>query len=314
MSRTAIVTGASSFVGHHLARGFADAGWRVVAGRSRPLDAYEDVRRARLDALGDEVIQVELNLQDGAALSALIEGETPELVVHHAGYALDYASPDYDWRAGLAVNVDPLIPLYQALAGGEARVLITGSSAEYSASDNANREGDACWPDTPYGISKLTETQTARILSHRFRVPTRIGRLYIPFGPLDNPRKLLAEVVRGLAEGRPVDLTPCEQRRDFIGVSDVTDAWLRMAADEGGEAFEIFNVSSGEAVRLRDLLQEIARRMGADSGLLRFGARPMRPGDPEISFGANDKAKTRLHWRPRPLGAALERDLVDGTV
>ncbi|MBI4184364.1 MAG: NAD(P)-dependent oxidoreductase [Proteobacteria bacterium] len=310
MAATVIVTGASSFVGHHLARAFAGAGHRVVATRSRPLAGYEGVRRARFAALGDGVEQIEADLRDGAALARLVAREAPGVVVHHAGYATDYASPDYDLAASLAVNVAPLVHLYRALAGSDARVIVTGSSMEYAASDSANREEDATIPDTPYGLSKLAETLAARVLALRFGVRTRVGRLYIPFGPRDQPGKLLPSVLAALRAGKPVDLSPCEQRRDFLGVADVADAWLRMAGDETGDLFEVYNVSAGEAVRLRDLLLGLARLMGADPRLLRFGARALRPGEPAVSFGANDKARTRLGWRPRPLDRALAEDLL----
>jgi hypothetical protein len=68
----------------------------------------------------------------------------------------------------------PLGPLYSALAGGGCNVIVTGSSMEYAASDRANREDDACWPDTPYGLSKLSETlanwRRATVFRHVSRV------------------------------------------------------------------------------------------------------------------------------------------------
>lgn len=309
--RSVVVTGTSSFVGAHLAHAFAAAGDRVTATHSAPRAAYDGVRAARLNhAASGGAVLAELDITDDGAVRTLADKAAPALWVHHAGHAADYASPDYDRARGDAVNVAPLDAIFTAMAGTGGGVLITGSSAEYAASAAANREDETAQPDMPYGKSKKAETDRARVLAERTGVPVRVGRLYIPFGRLDHPGKLLAQVMTGLKDGVPVDLSPCTQRRDFIGVADVCDGWLGMARDLGRGGFDVFNICAGEATELRGLLIEIAAAMGADAGLLRFGARAMRPGEAPVSFGDNTKAKTMLNWAPRPLARALREDLL----
>jgi len=53
-----------------------------------------------------------------------IGDEAPALWVHHAGYALNYGSPDYDLAIAAAVNIAPLRPLYASLAA-KLRVIVT---------------------------------------------------------------------------------------------------------------------------------------------------------------------------------------------
>ncbi|MCF3627959.1 NAD(P)-dependent oxidoreductase [Thalassospiraceae bacterium LMO-SO8] len=310
MTQTAIITGTSSFVGAHLARAFADAGYAVTATHSRPRDAYDGIRAQRLDFAAQSAGLAQLDVTDGTAVRALTGRVRPTVWVHHAGHAADYASPDYDAAMGRTVNVQPLEAIFAAMAETGGGVIITGSSAEYPPSGDANHEDDSGEPETPYGLSKRAETERARTLAARTGVPTRIGRLYIPFGMLDHPAKLLAQVIAGLRAGTPVDLSPCTQRRDFIGVADVCDGWLAMAHDLGRGGFDIFNICSGEATELRALLLAVADALRADDRLLRFGARPMRPGEPPISFGDNTKARRMLSWTPRALDRALREDLI----
>jgi nucleoside-diphosphate-sugar epimerase len=313
MTQTVIVTGTSSFVGAHLARAFADAGYAVTATHSRPRGAYDGIRAERLAFAAERAALEVLDVTDGAAVADLARRARPALWVHHAGHAADYASPDYDASAGGAINVRPLDAIFTAAAEAGGGVIVTGSSAEYASSDVANREDDAGRPETPYGVSKLAETERARTLSQITGVPVRVGRLYIPFGRLDHPAKLLAQVMTGLRAGTPIDLSPCTQRRDFIGVGDVCRAWLALADDLAGGGFEVFNICSGNATELRTLLETLAQMLGADTGLLRFGARPMRPGEPAISFGDNAKARRRLNWMPRSLAQAVREDLLEQT-
>jgi nucleoside-diphosphate-sugar epimerase len=310
MTRTAIVTGTSSFVGTHLARAFADAGYTVTATHSRPLETYNGVRAERLSFAAEKARLAKLDITDASAIGELANRIRPDLWVHHAGHTTDYASADYDAATGDAVNVAPLDAVFDAIKSTGGGVLVTGSSAEYGNSEQANREDEHARPETPYGISKLAETNRAATLSRSTGVPVRVGRLYIPFGHLDHPAKLLAQVMAGLRSGTPIDLSSCRQRRDFIGVGDVCSAWIDMADDLTRGGFDVINVCSGQAIELRALLLAIADTMNADASLLRFGARPMRAGEAPVSFGDNEKARRLLNWIPRPLELALKTDLL----
>jgi nucleoside-diphosphate-sugar epimerase len=304
--RTAVITGVSSFVGCHLARAFAANGWDVIAVTSRERHEYEGIRAERLGFIPENATFAVCDLTDPDALAALVQRHAPALWVQHAGYADNYASLDYDLEKSLDMNVVALAPLYRALAGTGCGVVVTGSSMEYATSDLANREEDACWPDMPYGVSKLTEAVEAHRLSQQYGVPTRIARLYIPVGPLDAPGKLMDFVIKKLVNGEVAELSPCTQKRDFLGVSEVCAAYLKLAEDLPRRGFDVFNICSGEARELKSLLIEVAELAGASPDLLDFGARPMRAGEAMVSYGDNAKARDLLDWHPAPIEASLK--------
>jgi len=306
-NKTAIVTGVSSCVGCHLARVFADEGWNVVAVTSRPIDAYEGIRAARLAYVGDCSTNAVCELTDARSVERLVLEHKPRLWLQHAGYADAYGSLDYNLAKSLTLNVAALEPIYKALRehGDDTGVILTGTSMEYAASDTANREDEACWPDFPYGVSKLAGTIEAARLARLYNVPTRVARLYIPVAPFDAPGKLIDSVIRSLAENKSIDLSPCDQTRDFLGVADITRAYLALTDDLARTPFDIFNVCSGEATELRELLLRIADLMEADAALLRFGARAMRPGETMVSYGDNAKAHDLLGWSPSPIDVGL---------
>src|SRR5262249_32754994 len=222
-SATLVVTGISSMLGTFLGRAFSQ-GWHVLGTLSRPISEYDPLRRQRIDEAVREGTGgvCQLDVTDAFAVQEFVADFKPDIWVHHAGWATDYASLAYDLDRGHAVNVAPLRPLYEALAKHSCRgVVLTGSSMEYSDSDGPAREEDACWPTTPYGLSKLAATLRARQLAQEFGLPTRVARIFIPYGPLDQPQKLIPSVVTALRSGQPVDLSPCEQYRDFLHVEDI---------------------------------------------------------------------------------------------
>ncbi|TAL10196.1 MAG: NAD(P)-dependent oxidoreductase [Nitrospirae bacterium] len=196
--------------------------------------------------------------------------------------------------------------LAKARCGG---VIVTGSSMEYADTDEACRESDECRPSTPYGRSKLEETEAAAKLSAQWSVPTRVARLFIPFGPLDAPAKVLPYVIENLRQGKAVDLSPCTQRRDFLYVGDVAKAYGLLAGDLKRGGFEIFNVCSGEAVAVRSLIEMIADRLDASRDLLGFGKRQMRPGEPAVSYGSCERARQALGWEPEKLEEGIRESL-----
>ncbi len=311
--RKVLITGASSFIGCHLAHYFHASGrYAVVATGSQPLAAYRDVYRERLEDLASAgVVFRQLNLVRPREIKTVVREVHPDYCIHHAGHARAYGSLDYDLQKGQAVNVAPLGGLYGSLAAcGCKGVVITGSSAEYTDSDDACREDACCLPTMPYGLSKLAETIFARQMARLHQLPTRVARVFIPYGPRDAAAKLISSVVTALEQGQAVELSACLQKRDFIHVEDLVSGYDALLDDTAaGPVFDIYNVCSGVALPLKELLLQLAGQMGADPGLLQFGQLPMRAGEPPVSYGSTTKIKRRLNWLPAELESGLRRFL-----
>ena len=307
-SSSILITGVSSFIGYHLGKFFSTRHFNVVGIHSKPVNTYDGIAASRLQELQSVGVGlVQADLTDPGAIGRLIEDITPRFCIHHAGWAKDYGSMAYDLDRAHAVNCTPLEGLYRGLKNcGCEGILLTGSSMEYSNGIAVCREEDACWPETPYGLAKLAATIRSAQLAKTYNMPTRVARVFIPFGSGDNPGKLIPTVIREIAQEKTVALSPCEQKRDFLYIEDLMHGYAGLIEDLRRDTlFDMFNLCSGQAIRLKELLLELVELMGADPALLQFGALAMRPGEPEVSFGANDKARTLLNWKPRPMRQAL---------
>ena len=304
-----LVTGASSFVGCHLVRGFSQtSAWEVVPAGSKNSKNYQNQQSQRIEFGGKKNNWAILNLKDEAGIKKFIEKVCPDIWIHHAGYATNYASPSYDNKEGYDTNVAPLKYIFKNLAhNGCKGIIITGSGTEYSDTDKPCLESDSCLPGSPYGQSKLEETLTALELSDKFGIPTRIARLFIPFGAMDNPNKLIYYVLERLQNGDSVDLSPCKQKRDFIYIDDVIDAYYLLIKDLNRGGAEIFNICSGQAISVEDIVSCIAEKVGASKSLLNFGALTMREGEQMISYGSNDKVRETLGWKPKEIQDGISK-------
>ena len=305
-----LITGISSFIGFHLAKYFnKNENFKVIGTLTKNIFDYNGIQSTRLNILKKEgIIFEKLNLTDSNRIRAFIDAAKPNIWINHAGYAENYGSFNYDLKKGMNINVYPLYTIYPALKQNDCEgIIITGTNAEYSDSDVANKETDSCFPTTPYGLSKLMETLAAKQLSDYYGLTTRVARVYIPFGSLDSPKKLLPYLINQLKKNQRVELSSCLQKRDFIYVEDLVRGYETLLSDfSRNSIFDIFNVCSGKATRLKDLLLMIVHILDSNPELLGFGARKIRPGEPNVSYGSIQKAIDILDWKPLSLQEGLK--------
>jgi nucleoside-diphosphate-sugar epimerase len=307
-----VITGINSFIGVHLAKYFSSNKYNVIGTISRDISKYNGIKKVRIvEALNSKVKIEKLDITQTDEIKNIIDKTKPVYWIHHAGWATDYGSFEYDFVNGFEVNVKPLSTLYPALKKCECKgIIITGSSAEYGDGNQADKEIDAAFPTMPYGLSKLTETLYAQQLANKYNLPTRVARVYIPFGTLDAPNKLIPSAINHIKKNESIDLSTCEQKRDFIYIEDLINGYEALLDDlNRGSLFDIFNICSGNATMLKDLLLMIVTKLGSSHDLLKFGARQMRAGEALVSYGSNKKAIEILGWKPRNLNHGIREYL-----
>ncbi|MGE3609179.1 MAG: NAD-dependent epimerase/dehydratase family protein [Bacteriovoracaceae bacterium] len=276
MKKKIIISGTTSFIGHHLCQELS-RDYEVVATITRPEDEYQGLKKERLQNLKGKCFFEVLDLTSKEATEDLIRRIKPNFFIQHAGYTVNYTSQEYDLAVANRINVNPLNHIFPLLkTNGCEGIIITGSSAEYSDSDLPHEENEECKPSTPYGESKLLETQKAIDLGKKYNLSTRVIRVFNTFGKLDASNKLIPLLVEKLKTNSEVELSPCTQVRSFIQVKCLVDIYRFCLEDlaRGGE--EIFNGDYKEGVVLKDFICEMARSLNKPQGLLKFGSMPMR--------------------------------------
>lgn len=119
------------------------------------------------------------------------------------------------------------------------------------------------------------------------------------YGPGDDASKFTSYVINACKNNVPaLPLTLGEQKRDFIYIDDVVDAYVKilenLAKLEGMHQFEL---GSGTAPRLRDFV-EAAHKLTDSKTELLFGQIPYREND-SMCMMANIEALKRLGWIPK---------------
>jgi len=280
-----LVTGASGFVGAAVVRAAVERGLAVSA-VVRPGSPA-----TRLEPFAGEVEILHADLADAAQISDAVVAARPDACIHLAAAGAVTRSDDLEVL--LATNALGPALLARALAAtGCHRLVTAGSSSEYGPVDVAMDEVRTVpAPDDPYGVAKLAGGLLARVIARPLGLQTVHARLFSVYGPGEDPQRLVASVVAALLQHRPIDLSPGEQVRDFVYVDDVAAALLDAALRPGLDDL-VVNLGTGLQTSVRELCLLAAELTGADPRLLRFGARPYRPGE-RFAWRA---ATTRADW------------------
>ncbi|MGE3191681.1 MAG: NAD-dependent epimerase/dehydratase family protein, partial [Vicinamibacterales bacterium] len=222
--------------------------------------------------------------------AAVCSAVRPDVVFHLA--AVGARPGERDAERMRQVNVDGTWHLWHA-APAAARFVMTGTCGEYGRHDGPSRETDPCRPLSAYAATKHAAVTLVTALARESGRPAVVLRPYGPYGPGDDPGRVIPHAIAGLLRGETVPLTSGRQRRDFSFVSDHVEAMVRAATAAGLEPGAIFNVASGRTVVLREALEAVAAIVGGP-GRLDFGALPDRPGDvPDMTADVSE-ARARL--------------------
>jgi len=306
-----LVTGAAGFGGSHLVEHLLEHGEQVVAldqPQARP--EYLAAVRGRIDYL-----VCDLAAGDTEVVRTALGGRQFKDVYHLAGLASVRRSFG-EMRRTLEVNALATLNLLGALLrqGTPPRLLLVGSAEQYG-DDPAGAAGfveDAAQrPVSPYALSKVWQEALGCFYSRTERWPIVMTRTFNHTGPRQSPDFVCADFARQIARielrlDEPVlRVGNLAAARDFLDVRDVVAAYRQVL--ERGAAGSVYNVCSGRAWSISDLLQillgnavikikvevEVTRHRAVDI--------PVLLGDP-------NRLVREIGWEPR---RAMETTLSD---
>ncbi len=285
---TVLITGATGFLGAHMAAGALAAGWSVHAGVRAGSD------RGRLEQLAAGACIVELDLADRHRIADMLSGV--DIVLHCAAYGVDYRQSDFD--TALATNVVASVSLGEAVADAGIRMIHVSTAYEYGAEDGLLDEERRLDPTGIYGVTKAAATLAIRDIARRRGAGIVVVRPFGMYGPWEGSHKFVPMVMAASRSGDIVDLTPGYQERDYLYVGDVVTACLTLAGQEAFPSGEILNICSGEGLALRTLAEAAVDAIKGDPAVLRWGAKPYRPAESMRVVGDGRRLQALTGWFP----------------
>lgn len=294
-----LITGATGFVGSHLARALVSAGAEVHAIRR----ASSTATRSGLEAVHWQ----DADVLDFSSLQRVVRAAKPSVVFHLAAYGT--ITPDRDVEKTYAVNVSGTWNLWRALEDQPCRFIYAGTCGEYGIKNGPVDETEACEPTTFYSATKHAAGTLVKALGRESGKEVVVLRLYGPYGDGDDPSRVIPNIISLLVRGEKVPVTAGEQVRDFAHVDDHVRAFMLAASGSLPQPVSTYNIGSGRCTELRQLFEVIVNEVGDQArSLLDVGALPYR--DTEVWHVCADIAAARrdLGYEPRvSLEAGLAR-------
>jgi len=290
-----LVVGGTGFIGRHVVHQAQALGWSVTTmslGQSRG---------------GEDVKHIAVDLTDRAAVSRALSSEGFEYVVNCGGY-IDHRTFTDGGRALIDAHFIGVMHLVEALAREPLRGFVNvGSSDEYGGMPAPQREDVREAPISPYSLGKVAATHFLQMISRTEAFPATTLRLFLTYGPGQDMRRFLPQIIRGCLDGASFPVSAGEQLRDFCFVDD-TIAAIFAALDRDEARGEVINVGSGSPISIRRMIELVRELVGR--GAPRFGEIAYRAGENMRLYPDTTKAAALLGWAPRvPLDEGLRRTI-----
>ena len=313
MMRT-LITGITGFVGRHLARSLEGK----AAEEGSPASVY-GTSFPHPPGPADERIRL-LDLRLESDVLSFLEEIRPDRIFHLAAVSNVRAS----WlmrRETLETNVGGTQSLLEAVRKTVpgARILFVSSSDVYG---HAGIPGEGLAEDepfqilNPYAFSKAAGEMLCGFYGNVEGLDIVVARPFPHTGPgqaedfvCSDWARQIVRIERG--ESEPVIwVGNMDVSRDFCDVRDVIEAYRMLM--ESGRRGEVYNICSGKAVGLREILDFlISEAVGKPRISIEVDPGKLRKTDLPLLEGSNRKIAAGTGWAPRiPMTRTL-KDLLD---
>ena len=302
----AFIIGAAGFVGRHLADQMLSLGWSVGASKM----PQETIKKEGVSVYNIDIL-------DPASIRAALEEFAPDYIVHLAAQssvALSWKNPSLTIDVNIkgAANVLETVRALQK----KPRLLLVGSGEQYGHVRKGEcpvGEENPMRPGNIYAATKACQDMLGKIYADAYDMDVMITRAFNHIGPGQQPMFAVASFCRQVAEieaglSQPVlRVGNLSAQRDFTDVRDVVRAYTLLL--EKGRAGEVYNVGSGKAIAISNILEKIISLSHAQ---IRIEVDPerLRPVDIPLIEADIQKLVRDTGWHPVvPLEQTLQDTL-----
>lgn len=284
-----LVTGGCGFIGSHIVDRLLQEGHQV-----RVIDNYSTGRPQNLDHhKGEKNLTIyNLDIRDKESIQKCFNGV--DYVFHMAALADIVPSIQKPWEY-YSSNVLGTYNVVECAKEAEVKKLVyAASSSCYGIPDKYPTDEKAeIRPQYPYALTKRLGEETVLHWGQVYNLPVVTLRLFNVYGTRSRTSGTYGAVfgvflAQKLA-GKPYTVVGTgEQTRDFTYVTDVADAFYRVAISD--IVNETFNIGSGGTYSVNRLVE----LLGGDMIHI-----PKRPGEPDCTFADTTKIEKALGWKAK---------------
>lgn len=307
-----LVTGAAGFIGSNLVEELLGLGQFVVGldnfATGSP-DNLESIKRNVSAECWSKFTFIEGDICDyKTCRAALISDDgTVDVVLHQAALGSVPRSIENPMRTNETNVAGFLNVLHSAKEAGIKKFVYAASSSTYGDSPLLPKVEDKIGsPLSPYAVTKYVNELYADVYSRTFGMSSVGLRYFNVFGRRQTPAGAYAAVIpkwtAAIIRGDVLQINgDGETSRDFCYIENVLQANILAATSTELEGHNVFNVSVGGRVTLKELYYSICeslRDLGVDVEKSEMRYADFRPGDVRHSRASIEKIQEFLGYEP----------------
>jgi len=304
------ISGATGFVGRHLIDFLSSPKYEIY-GTSFP----EKIKAGALDIRRNIIY---LDIRSEKEVFKAINDVQPSWLLHLAAIS----NVKHSWeekRETLETNLMGTFYLFEAMRkfAPQARVLFVSSSDVYgflSPTEKVLMEEDSFHVVNPYAFTKVSGEILSKFYVQVENLNIVIARSFPHTGPGQSPDFVcsdwalqIARIEKGLADP-VIKVGNLRVKRDFTDVREVVKAYSLLM--KKGRRGEIYNVCSGKAVSLREIL-DILLSFSPQKIKVQVDSSKLRKADIPLLLGSNQKIREQTSWEPKILLKQTLHDLLE---
>lgn len=294
--KKALIIGGAGFVGKYLAEYLSSkCGYQVCSTK---------MKNEVLEGVGYSV--VDMNLLVKEEVSTVINEQEPDYIFHLAAQssvAVSWSNP----QLTVDVNIKGTLNLLDVLKEIEYKgsVLLIGSGEEYGRicpDEVPISEDTVLRPGNIYAATKSCQNMIATIYAKAYQLNLIMVRAFNHVGPRQSPQFVVSDFCKQVAEVELGQREPVihvgnlKAKRDFTDVRDVVAAYECLVRQ--GKAGETYNVGSGTAYSIEEILNQIIALSGKEIRI-EIEKERLRPIDVPIIVADISKITEETDWRQK---------------
>ena len=292
------ITGASGFIGFHLAKTLLEEGFEVH-GYDGLTDYYDiNLKIARTDILRtySGFTNTQDMLENDKALDHSVQRFRPDIIVHlaaQAGVRYSLENP----RAYIDSNIIGTFNVMESARSLNVKhLLMASTSSVYGANEimpfNEKEKTDT--PLTIYAATKKANESMGHAYAHLWNLPITMFRFFTVYGPWGRPDMALFKFTEAILKNEAIDVYNAgEMYRDFTYVEDLVKG-IRLLIDavpskdkiaesisdidsrSAVAPFRVVNIGNSDKIKLTAFIEAIENELGLKA---RQNLMPMQMGD-----------------------------------
>jgi dTDP-glucose 4,6-dehydratase len=293
-----LVTGAGGFIGSQLVENLLVKGANVRAFVRYNSRGDSGLLRLVPHELSSSLEVVAGDLRDPQAMQKAVK--SCEIVFHLGALISIPYSYCHPYEVAETNFMGTLNVLMACRDLGVTRLIHTSTSEVYGTARRAPiDESHPLQGQSPYSASKIGADKLAESFHCAYDLPIVTVRPFNTFGPRQSARAVIPTIISQALLNSTIQLGNVHTTRDFTYVSDTVRGFLLAGSTAGVEGWT-FNLGTGEEIRIGDVADRIALKVGHKVEIM-VDPHRLRPEKSEVLrlISDNRQAREVIGWTPQ---------------